>query len=367
MCGDAHRPRSELFDSVARLAQSFKFSDPKVVTTSVTRLSSIQPKTCLMSVLLRPQSIKISRSDSPDPIIHTPAPIIEMKGVYKGYSNGVTRSEVLSNINLKIREGEFLAVVGFSGSGKTTFTQLLAGLIKPNQGTITMKAKPITGPSPDRGMVFQNDSLLPWLTVRGNIALSVNAVFKSWSKLARRDHVERFIEMVGLSHAAHLRPHELSGGMRQRTSLARTLALKPKVLLLDEPWSTLDALTRSRHGDEILKIWAEERQTCLMITNDLDDAIMVADRIVPLNPGPNASLGPVFTVGLDRPRDKTELNDDEHFKGLRNAVTNYLVAVRQRARKEERTSTQSLKFRLPGIEPQDLNRPFRAIRNTPPR
>ncbi|TWU03724.1 ABC transporter ATP-binding protein [Neorhodopirellula pilleata] len=320
-----------------------------------------------MSVLLRPETIKITRSDSPDPVLHAPAPIIEMKGVYKGYGSGVTRTEVLSNINLKIREGEFLAVVGFSGSGKTTFTQLLAGLIKPDQGTITMDGKRVTGPSPERGMVFQNYSLLPWLTVRGNIALSVNAVFKNWSKQARRDHVDRFIEMVGLSHAAHRRPHELSGGMRQRTSLARTLALKPKVLLLDEPLSALDALTRSQLGDEILKIWGEERQTCLMITNDVDEAIMVADRIVPLNPGPNASLGPVFTVGLDRPRNKTELNDNEHFKGLRNAVTNYLVAVRQRARKEEQASTQHLKFRLPEIEPQDLSRPFRAIHNTPPR
>lgn len=319
-----------------------------------------------MSVLLRPESVAITRPDYAESSVDAPKPIIQMKGVCKGYGSGVTRSEVLSNINLNVREGEFLAVVGFSGSGKTTFTQLLAGLIKPDEGTITMDGEPIQGPSPDRGMVFQNYSLLPWLTVRGNIALSVNAVFKNWSRQARRDHVDRFIEMVGLSHAAHRRPHELSGGMRQRTSLARTLALKPKVLLLDEPLSALDALTRSQLGDEILKIWGEERQTCLMITNDVDEAIMVADRIVPLNPGPNASLGPVFTVGLDRPRDKTELNDNEHFKGLRNAVTNYLVAVRQRARKVEQAATQHLKFQLPDIQPQDLTRPSRAIRNVPP-
>ena len=320
-----------------------------------------------MSVLVQPEKSRISDPAPSRPSHLAPAPIIQMKGVSKGYGSGVTRSEVLSNINLNIREGEFLAVVGFSGSGKTTFTQLLAGLIKPDEGTITMEGQPVTGPSPDRGLVFQNYSLLPWLTVRGNIALSVNAVFKDWSKSARRDHVERFIEMVGLSHAAHRRPHELSGGMRQRTSLARTLALKPKVLLLDEPLSALDALTRGQLGDEILKIWGEEKQTCLMITNDVDEAIMVADRIVPLNPGPCASLGPAFTVGLDRPRNKTDLNDNPHFKGLRNAVTNYLVAVRQKARQDEKATTKHLSFHLPDIKPEDLTRRSRAIHNSPPR
>lgn len=321
-----------------------------------------------MSVLTQPEAIPLAdTAPSPSqPNSLAPTPIIQMKGVSKGYGSGVTRSEVLSNINLNIREGEFLAVVGFSGSGKTTFTQLLAGLIKPDKGTITMEGETITGPSPDRGLVFQNYSLLPWLTVRGNIALSVNAVFKEWSKSARRDHVDRFIEMVGLSHAAHRRPHELSGGMRQRTSLARTLALKPKVLLLDEPLSALDALTRGQLGDEILKIWGEEKQTCLMITNDVDEAIMVADRIVPLNPGPCASLGPAFTVGLDRPRNKTELNDNPHFKGLRNAVTNYLVAVRQKARRDEQATTKHLSFRLPDINPEDLTRRSRATPNSSP-
>jgi nitrate/nitrite transport system ATP-binding protein len=292
---------------------------------------------------------------------------LQLSNVCKGFGSGVTRTEILRNINLNIREGEFLAVVGFSGSGKTTFAQLAAGLIKPDSGTITMEGEPVTGPSPDRGLVFQNYSLLPWLTVRGNIALSVNAVFRDWSAAARRDHVQRFIEMVGLSHAAHRRPHELSGGMRQRTSLARTLAMKPKMLLLDEPLSALDALTRGQLGDEILKIWQEERQTCLMITNDVDEAIMMADRIVPLNPGPSASLGPVFTVGIDRPRNKTELNDNEHFKSLRNAVTNYLVAVRQRARDQENAQSKHRSFRLPEIQPADISMKGRTIRNQPPR
>ena len=294
-----------------------------------------------------------------------PPPIIQLKGVCKGYGSGLTRNEVLSNINLNIREGEFLAVVGFSGSGKTTFTQLLAGLIKPDQGTITMEGQPITGPGPERGMVFQNYSLLPWLTVRGNIHLSVDRVFRDWSSAKRKEHVEKFIEMVGLDHAAHRRPHELSGGMRQRVSLARTLAMKPKVLLLDEPLSALDALTRSVLQDEILKIWGEERQTCLMITNDVDEAILVADRIVALNPGPKASLGPSFTVQLQRPRSKTELNHDERFKALRNAVTNYLVAVREKSRKAEAARSTAPKIERPNIKPISLAPRSKTILNSP--
>lgn len=311
-----------------------------------------------VAVLTRPQ-IETKLEETP------PNPIISMRGVSKGYGSGVTRTEVLSNINLNIREGEFLAVVGFSGSGKTTFTQLLAGLIQPDEGTITMDGAPITGPGQDRGLVFQNYSLLPWLTVRGNIALSVDRVFKHWSRGERRDHIEKFIEMVGLTHAAHRRPHELSGGMRQRTSLARTLAMKPKVLLLDEPLSALDALTRSVLQEEILKIWEEERQTCVMITNDVDEAIFCADRIVPLNPGPNASLGPVFSVELDRPRDKSALNHNEHFKGLRNAVTNYLVAVRTKSREDEAASAEIPKFQLPDLEPRSLALPTVAQLDRP--
>lgn len=311
-----------------------------------------------MSVAIAP-SPKIQRASAAPP-----DPMITMRNVCKSYGSGVTTNEVLSNINLNIRKGEFLAVVGFSGSGKTTFTQLLAGLIMPDSGEITMNGEPIKGPSADRGLVFQNYSLLPWLTVRGNIALSVDAVFRSWSKGERRDHVEKFIEMVGLAHAAHRRPHELSGGMRQRVSLARTLAMKPDVLLLDEPLSALDALTRSVLQEEILKIWEEERQTCLMITNDVDEAILVADRIVPLNPGPRASLGPAFTVELDRPRSRTELNNDETFKGLRNAVTNYLIAVRHKSRADEAKNSTAPQVELPDIQPANLALPRKAILNS---
>lgn len=284
-------------------------------------------------------------------------PVIELKNVCKGFGSGVTRNEVLSNITLNVRKGEFLAVVGFSGSGKSTLMKLLAGLESVDSGTMTMDGVPISGPDPTRGLVFQNYSLLPWLTVRGNIALSVNSVFRSWGRGERADHVEHFIEMVGLSHAAHRRPHELSGGMRQRVSLARTLAMKPQILLLDEPLSALDAMTRSVMQEEILKIWEEERQTCVMITNDVDEAILVADRIVPLNPGPKASMGPTFSVELDRPRRASELNHDKTFKGLRNAVTNYLVAVRQKSRSDEAALNDAPEIKLPDLQPKAMKLP----------
>ncbi len=260
------------------------------------------------------------------------SPIMTLEGVSKGYGSGEIRTEVLQDIHLNIREGEFLAICGFSGSGKTTLAQLIAGLITPDSGQVLMGGVPVNGPGPERGLVFQNYSLLPWLNVWGNIALSVDRVFPDWTRADRRAHVQHFIELVGLTHATRRHPHELSGGMRQRVSLARTLAMKPRVLVLDEPLSALDALTRASMQDEILRIWEEERQTCVMITNDIDEAILLADRIIPLNPGPRAGLGPTFAVDLTRPRDKTALNHDPRFKGLRNAVTNFLVAARQKSR-----------------------------------
>lgn len=311
-----------------------------------------------IAVLDRPSPQGITRPYPPE---SPPEPLISMRNVCKGYGSGVTRNEVLSNINLNVRKGEFLAIVGFSGSGKTTLMKMLAGLETPDSGTMVMENRVISGPSQERGIVFQNYSLLPWLTVRGNVALSVDRVFKHWSRGQRRDHVEKFIEMVNLTHAVNRRPDELSGGMRQRVSLARTLAMKPKVLLLDEPLSALDAMTRGVLQEEILKIWEEERQTCLLITNDVDEAILLADRIVPLNPGPNASLGPAFSVNLDRPRDKTELNHNETFKSLRNTITNYLVSVRQKARDEEAMLSPTQPIELPNLKPRNLLRPRRQI------
>lgn len=290
------------------------------------------------------------------PLERAPQPIIELQKVCKGYGGASARTEVLTDVNLRIREGEFLAIVGFSGSGKTTLMKLLAGLTMPDQGQVLMRGESIKGPAADRGLVFQNYSLLPWLTVLGNVLLAVDRVYQDRSKSERRDIAMKYIEMVSLGPAVDKRPHELSGGMRQRVSLARTLSTNPEVLLLDEPLSALDALTRSVLQEEILRMWERDRKTCVLITNDVDEAILLADRIVPLNPGPNAAMGPAFTVQLDRPRDKTGLNHNDYFKGLRNAVTNYMVAVRKKSRDDEAAETEVPLVERPNIKPADLRK-----------
>ncbi len=251
---------------------------------------------------------------------------LELKNVSKSY--GSARVSVLENINLSIEEGEFLAILGFSGSGKTTLISLIAGLLKPDEGEILLGGKPVAGPGPDRGVVFQNYSLLPWLTVSGNIALAVDNLFKKNTKDERAAHVRKYVEMVGLSAAVHKRPAELSGGMRQRVSVARALAMNPDILLLDEPLGALDALTRATLQMEIGKIWSENRKTVVLITNDIDEAILLADRIVPLHPGPKAVLGPDFRVSLSRPRDRKSFNHDPHYKRLRNDITEYFLDIR---------------------------------------
>jgi len=274
------------------------------------------------------------------------APYFQLTNVSKSYRD----MNVLSSIDLELFEGEFLAIVGFSGSGKTTLISLMAGLIQPDAGEIRLEGQPIDGPGPDRGVVFQNYSLLPWLTVEGNVDLAVKNVFPDWPKAKRREHVLRYIEMVNLTPARAKRPLELSGGMRQRVSVARALAMDPKILLLDEPLSALDALTRATLQDEIERIWEQARKTVVLITNDVDEAILLADRIVPLSPGPGATLGPDFKVTLDRPRDRRAINHDPEFKKLRNEVTQYLVAEGQRAHPQ----AKALGLSLPDLEPADL-------------
>jgi nitrate/nitrite transport system ATP-binding protein len=250
---------------------------------------------------------------------------LELRGVAKGYGSGGARSEVLKDINLSIAEGEFVAIVGFSGSGKTTLVSLLAGLAQADAGEVLKRGQPVRGPGPDRGVVFQSYSLMPWLSVSENVALAVDRVFASRPTAERRARTAHYVEMVGLSAAAYKRPAELSGGMRQRVAVARALAANPDVLLLDEPLSALDALTRANLQDEITRIWNEEKKTVLLITNDVDEALILADRIIPLDPGPRASLGPPFRVELPRPRDRRALNHDARFKELRGAVTQYLI------------------------------------------
>jgi len=265
-----------------------------------------------------------------------PAPVVEMEaeaafleitGLSKSYGSGKQTTEVLKDINLSIREGEFVAIVGFSGSGKTTLISLIAGLIAADRGDIRLKGQPVGGPGPDRGVVFQNYSLMPWMTVRQNVALAVDQIFPDLSAAERQARTEKYIEMVGLTHAVDRRPAELSGGMRQRVNVARALSANPEILLLDEPLSALDALTRGNLQDEILRIWEQEKKTVILITNDVDEGLLMADRIIPLNPGPGATFGPEFEVRLARPRDRTAMNHDPEFKRLRKEVTEYLMKV----------------------------------------
>jgi nitrate/nitrite transport system ATP-binding protein len=255
--------------------------------------------------------------------------LLELKGVSKGYSTGGKHSEVLTDVNLAIEEGEFVAIVGFSGSGKTTLISAIAGLIPIDSGEILLDGKPVTGAGPDRGVVFQNYSLMPWMTVRGNVALAVDAVFPDMPEGERAQRVVKYVNMVGLGHAMDRRPTELSGGMRQRVSVARALATDPRILLLDEPLSALDALTRSKLQDEIEEIWRAQRKTVVLVTNDVDEALLLADRIIPLTPGPKATLGKHFRVDLPRPRDRTAVNHDVTYQRLRAEITQYLIDVGQ--------------------------------------
>jgi len=252
-------------------------------------------------------------------------PILELKHVSKSYGSGDGVTHVLADVNLSIREGEFVAVLGFSGSGKTTLISTIAGLVQPDAGEVLMKGRPVTEPGPERGLVFQSYSLMPWLTVHGNIMLAVETVFSKATAEEREARVAKYIEMVGLSHARDRKPAELSGGMRQRVGIARALAMSPEVLLLDEPLSALDALTRSKLQDEIERIWEEDKKTVVLITNDVDEALLLADRVIPLTLGPGATLDREFVIDLPRSRDRTAANHDPEFKRLRAEITQYLM------------------------------------------
>lgn len=281
-------------------------------------------------------------------------PFLELTQVGKAFGG----LRVLENVNLAIERGEFVAIVGYSGSGKTTLISLIAGLQKPDTGTIKLNDLEITVPGPDRGVVFQNYSLLPWLTVYENIALAVDQVFPNYAPEKKRQHIEKYIALVNLTPAREKLPRQLSGGMRQRVSVARALAMDPQILLLDEPLSALDALTRATLQDEIERIWGSDRKTVVLITNDVDEALLLADRIIPLTPGPGATLGTSISVTLPRPRDRKSLNHDPEFKRLRALVTNQLLGYRQRK------STITKKLILPEILPEDLDAP-RTSRRRP--
>ena len=248
-------------------------------------------------------------------------PILELSGAHVSHGD----DRILKDVSLKVAEGEFVAILGFSGTGKTTLINLLAGLQKPDTGAAIFRGQEIRAPGRERAVVFQSYSLMPWLTVTGNVSLSVDATFPKKGRADRAAIVDKYIDMVGLSHARERRPAELSGGMRQRVNVARALAMDPDVLLMDEPFSALDALTRANLQDELTDIWGRERKTVVLITNDVDEALLLADRIVVLDP--DGTLAKKFPVTLPRPRERTAMNHDPRYKTLRAEVTQYLMDI----------------------------------------
>jgi nitrate/nitrite transport system ATP-binding protein len=229
-------------------------------------------------------------------------------------------SKILSGIDLTIRKGEFVTLIGHSGCGKSTLLNLVAGLLKPSAGVLILAEREIAGPGPDRGVVFQNHSLLPWLTCSENVYLAVERVFSD----RRRERTRAALELVGLSHAENKYPHQISGGMKQRVGIARALAMEPKVLLLDEPFGALDALTRATLQDELMRIVARTGSTVLMVTHDVDEAVLLSDRVVMMTNGPAARIGELLPVSLPTPRERLALAHDARFMDLRAAVLEFL-------------------------------------------
>jgi nitrate/nitrite transport system ATP-binding protein len=280
-------------------------------------------------------------------------PILELTHVTKGFGRGHARSTVLRDIHLRVEEGDFVSIIGYSGSGKSTLINLIAGLLKPDTGTAEMDGAEIKGPGPERGIVFQNYSLLPWLTVTENVRLAVDQIYPNLSEKERAEHAAKYIDMVKLTPASGKFPRELSGGMRQRVSVARTLAANPRILLLDEPLSALDALTRATLQDEIADIWQKNRTTVIWITNDPDEALLVADRVIPLLPGRDgATLGAEIRVDLARPRDRRQLLGSPDFKDLKLQLVNTLLGA-----KKDSTPVVTKKLSAPDILPEDLAKP----------
>ncbi|ENP0825599.1 ABC transporter ATP-binding protein [Vibrio parahaemolyticus] len=230
----------------------------------------------------------------------------------------------LKNVDLQINKGEFVSLIGHSGCGKSTVLNLVAGLHMPTDGGVIVDGREVAGPGPDRAVVFQNHSLLPWLTVYQNVELAVKQIAGKKGKAWTQEQVNHYLELIQMQHAAHKKPDEISGGMKQRVGIARALALQPKVLLMDEPFGALDALTRAHLQDALMKIQAELNNTVIMITHDVDEAVLLSDKIVMMTNGPAATIGEVLEVNLPRPRERVALADDAQYQKCRQAVLKFL-------------------------------------------
>lgn len=250
---------------------------------------------------------------------------VSIEGLAKKYPQKDGELVVFADVNIAIDKGEYICIIGHSGCGKSTILNVLAGLDSPTAGVVIMDGKEVAGPGLERGVVFQNYSLLPWLTALQNVEFGVRARWPAWPKKKAREHSVRYLSMVGLAHSLERKPAELSGGMRQRVSIARAFATHPKLLLLDEPFGALDALTRGVIQDELIKIWSESQQTIFMITHDVDEAILLSDRILLMTNGPNAHVAESVRINFARPRNRATIVTEPGYYQARNYLVDFLV------------------------------------------
>ena len=250
---------------------------------------------------------------------------LQVQELAKRYPGNGAGSTVFEGLNFAMDKGEFVCIIGHSGCGKTTILNVLAGLDQASGGTVIMDNREVAGPSLDRGVVFQGHALMPWLSVMSNIAFAVKSRWPQWNRIQVQVHCQKFIDLVGLTGSEHKKPSQLSGGMKQRVGIARAFAIQPKMLLLDEPFGALDALTRGTIQDELVRICAATRQTVFMITHDVDESILLADRILLMSNGPNACIAEVVVNTLPRPRDRHNIHHDPQYYRVRNHLVDFLV------------------------------------------
>ncbi|HEY9106013.1 MAG TPA: ABC transporter ATP-binding protein [Roseateles sp.] len=252
-------------------------------------------------------------------------PFIQVQSAEMVFTTRKGRFHALQEVSLDVQRGEFITLIGHSGCGKSTLLNLIAGLLTPTSGALICDGREIAAPGPERAVVFQNHSLLPWLSCLDNVLLAVESVFGGKESTAQlKVRARAALELVGMSHALHKRPHEISGGMKQRVGIARALAMEPKVLLMDEPFGALDALTRAKLQDELLKIVARTQSTVVMVTHDVDEAVLLSDRIVMMTNGPAATIGEILSVDIPRPRLRVELAEDPRYVAARKEVIDFL-------------------------------------------
>lgn len=269
-------------------------------------------------------------------------PILELTGVGIEFPTPKGPFQALTDVNLKIAKGEMISLIGHSGCGKSTVLNIVAGLLQATEGGAVLEGKEVNEPGPERAVVFQNHSLLPWLTAYENVELAVNTVFaKTKTKAEIKEWIEHNLNLVHMGHAMHKRPDEISGGMKQRVGIARALAMEPKILLMDEPFGALDALTRAHLQDSVMEIQKELGNTMIMITHDVDEAVLLSDRIVMMTNGPSATIGEILEIDLERPRSRIELADDPKYNHYRQQVLSFLYEKQRKVEPLTKSSTQT--------------------------